>query len=116
MSCKKLSNKARAEQDYWLSFSDIKAVNEVERMDFLRYDSHGGDLFENSILLGKKRHGQYGEVMKAGYSGIDWPGGLYVIADYLTREPFSVRPLREWFGDEAVYRWLRAFFWEAFRV
>ncbi|KKL70532.1 hypothetical protein LCGC14_1885550 [marine sediment metagenome] len=143
MTCKRLSRKARAEQDYWLSFSDFKDVTEEERLDFLRYDSHGGEKprerrprlhlpfgellrGKNPILLGKSRHGQLGNVKggKRGGMMIDsyfdikggWPGGLYLVADYLTREPFNVRPLREWFGDEAVHRWLTAFIWEAFRV
>ncbi len=117
MSCKRLSRKARAEQDYWLSFADRKATN-GERMEFLRYDSHGGERPSgNPILTGKSHHGMYGEMMRDGYFDMEggWPGGLYVVADYLTREPFNVRPLREWFGDENVHRWLSAFLWEAFR-
>ena len=141
MTCKRLSHRARAEQDYWLSFSDFKDVTEEERLDFLRYDSHGGEpprerlprlrlpfgelLYgKNPILLGKARHGQMGNVkggrrygmMIDSYSDMKggWPGGLYIVSDYLTREPFNIRPLREWFGSKTVHRWLSAFFWEAF--
>lgn len=88
-------------------------------MEFLRYDSHGGIVpTGNAILQGKRFHGMFGEVLRDGYfdMGGGWPGGLGVIADYLTREPFNVRPLREWFGDEAVHRWLSAFLYEAFRI
>lgn len=128
MSCKRLSHNARGEQDYWLSFSDFKDVTEEERIDFLRYDSHGGEEPQerrpritlpfgepfnglNPVLLGKKRYGQYGGMMRDGYFDMKggWPGGLQVVSDYLTREPFNVRPLREWFGDEAVHRWLTEF-------
>ncbi len=91
-----------------MSFSDTKTASDAERLDFLRYDSHGGTLENNPILLGKKRHGQYGEVMRDGYFGVegDWPGGLHVVADYVTREPGGIRPLIEWFGYETVHRWL----------
>ena len=118
MTCKRLSRKARLEQDYWLSFAGREAILE-ERMEFLRYDSHGGERpSRNPILEGKSLHGMYGEVMRDGYFDMygGWPGGLCVVADYLTREPFNVRPLREWFGDENVHRWLAAFLWEAFRI
>ena len=118
MTCKRLSRKARAEQDYWLSFADCVATEE-ERMEFLRYDSHGGEkLSGNPILQGKSFHGMFGEVMRDGYFDMEggWPGGMYVVADYLTREPFNIRPLCEWFGDKAVHRWLTAFFYEALRV
>ena len=81
MPCKRLRPKARAEQDFWLSFSDFKDATEEERMDFLRFDSHGGaepservprvtDPFGvpycglNPILLGKKRHGQFKELYR----------------------------------------------------
>ena len=111
MSCKRLSGKARAEQDYWLSFSDTKTVSDAERLDFLHYDSHGGILENNPILLGKKRYGQYGEMMRDGYLDMKggWPGGLCVVIDYVTREPFGVRPLIEWFGYGTVHRWLTEF-------
>lgn len=76
MSCKRISRRARAEQDYWLYFSDIHEATEEERMDFLHYDTHGGDvpqgrvfrftdpageplLGPNPIYLGKVRREQY---------------------------------------------------------
>ena len=141
MPCKKLKTKAQREQDYWLSFSDFKDVTEEERLDFLRYDSHGGTMpaeripriiapfgeklhGSNPIMLGKIRHGQMGNIKGGKRSGVmidsyfdlegGWVGGVYLIQDYLTREPFGIRPLREWFGDEAVHRWLTAFLWHAF--
>jgi hypothetical protein len=117
MTCKRLSKETRIEQDYWLSFSDRKEATDDERLEFLRYDSHGGEKPNyNPILLGKRHHGIYGETMRDGYFDLQggWPGGLYVVADYLTRQPFNVRPLREWFGNESVHRWLSAFFYHSF--
>lgn len=110
-------------------------------MDFLRYDSHGGEKpagrvarvclpngemmrGDNPIILGKVRHGQMGHIKDGKRGGImidsyfdlegGWGGGIYLIEDYLTREPFGIRPLREWFGDETVHRWLSAFLFHAF--
>jgi len=115
MTCKKLKLATRAEQDYWLSFSDYEDVTEEERLDFLRYDSHGRTLPErgrfNPILLGKIRHGQSGEVLRDSYFDTHggWIGGLLLVIDFLEREPFQIRPLVEWFGHESVKRWLGAF-------
>jgi len=112
MSCKKLSRKARAEQDYWLSFADIKSATDQERLDFLRFDSHGIDRpLGNPILDGKIHHGQYGEMMRDAYFDTEggWIGGLWLVADYVNRVPFGVRPLVEWFGPERVQRWCEAF-------
>ncbi len=140
MSCKRVSTKARREQGYWISFSGHKDVTEEERLDFYRYDSHGGepplervvrqqlpfgeDYYSiNPIMLGKKQHGMIGNT-KGGKRGglmidwyfdeVGWIGGLYMVEDFLTREPFGLRPLREWFGDEMVQRWLAAFLFHAF--
>ena len=112
MSCKKLSRKARDEQDYWLSFADIKDVTDQERLDFLRFDSHGTDRPSgNPILGGKIRHGQYGEMMRNSYFDTEggWIGGLWLVTDYVNRVPFGVRPLVEWFGPERVQRWCETF-------
>lgn len=118
MTCKRLSKRTRAEQDYWLSFSDRKEATNEERLDFLRYDSHGGVMPpDNPILFGKKRHGIYGEMMRDSYFDQHggWGGGLELVEHYLSRKPEGLRPLCEWFGNEAVYRWLSAFFWHAFQ-
>ena len=111
----KVSAKNRQEQDYWLSFSDYSDVTEEERLDFLRYDSCGGPRPErcgrlNPILLGKIRQGQCGEVLRDAYYSRNgsWVGGIALIDDYIEREPFQFRPLLEWFGDDAVIRWLDA--------
>ena len=70
MTCKKLKTKARWEQDRWLSYLPTKSdpnvqyadvvmriPTEQERLDFLRYDSHGGKVAPipkgNPILAGK---------------------------------------------------------------
>lgn len=116
MSCKKVRLKHRQEQDYWLSFVPELSATEEERLEFLRFDSHGGQIsLMNPILRGKKAHGIKGGTLLEEYFALDgsWPGGLWLVADYLSR-PFDVRPLREWFGDEAVQRWEEAY-WDAKR-
>lgn len=113
MSCKRLSRAARAEQDYWLSYSDCPTATEAERLDFLRFDSHGGGLNDNPILLGKIRHGQAGEVLRAAYEDRHggWVGGLGLVLDYGTRHSSrGIKSLVEWFGPKAVHRWLGAVF------
>ena len=110
MSCKRLSRHARAEQDYYLYFSDTQTVTKEERMEFLRYDSHGGTVpAANPIYCGKKRYGQTGEVLRDAYFDMHggWIGGHELTQDYLAK-PCGVRPLREWFGDETVDRWLES--------
>ena len=121
-----VGRRARLEQDYWFSFAADEwplPLTEHDRLEFFRYDSHGGKLLPrlmgegsslvvttNPILLGKIRHGQCGEVLRQGYFARDgsWPGGLYVVMDYLERGPWTVRPLVEWFGAEVVEGWLQA--------
>ena len=106
----KISRNARNEQDYWLSFADVKHVTDKQRLEFLQFDSYGGDRpVNNPILNGKIRHGQYGEMMRDSYFDGGWPGGLYLVADYVNRKPFGVRPLVEWFGPERVQRWCTVF-------
>ena len=117
MTCRKLSRRARAEQDYWLGLSDSKVATEVERLDFLRFDSHGGPApIDNPILLGKRRHDQYVEMVRESYFDMNggWPGGLAIVAEAIAdgtayRDPRA--PLRFWraaFGKAAVHRWLCA--------
>lgn len=114
----KIRPRVRLEQDYWLSFSDFPQATEEERQDFHAYDSQGTPLpvreRVNPIYLGKVRHGQYGEVLRDSYFGLDggWIGGINIVEDYLEREPFQCRPLVEWFGEEAVRRWLEVW-WTA---
>lgn len=114
MSCTRLSAHNRLEQDYWLSFAvgdRLPPVTDAQRLEFLRYDSHGGDVpHGNPILLGKARHGQFGSVLVESYFDLSagWVGGANIVEDYIEREPFQYRPLVEWFGPEAVERWLDA--------
>lgn len=107
----RLTQRQRLEQDYWLSFCSEKEVTEEERISFFHYDSSGGDIDpSNPILVGKKRYGQFGAMLIESYFAQDgsWPGGVYLVMDYKERQPFGLRPLHEWFGDDAVKRWLAA--------
>ena len=141
MTCKRLRTKALWEQDRWLSYLYTKddpysygqPVRRIptheERLEFLRFDSHGGETpVNNPIYQGKmaaavadtvkgadnpKKGGggwlpyadELGEIY---YDGRYWPGGLEVMEDYL-RRVCGIGPLRKVFGDEMVARWLRAF-------
>ena len=137
MPCKKLRTKALWEQDRWLSYLPTKNdpnaqyTNVVrrlptaqERLDFLRYDSHGGDIpADNIILAGKLAARVVGDTgwfpeaneLKNIYFGDDgyWPGGLAIMEDYLWRT-CGIVPLRKEFGDDIVQRWLAAFLFHAF--
>ncbi len=153
MTCKKLRTKARWEQDRWLSYLPTKddpnaryadvfqrVPTEQERLDFLRFDSHGGKIAPiprgNPILAGKRaaavfdtpkgarkdRVGgggwlPYVDELKEIYLGESdrnyWPAGLMIMEDYL-RRVCGLGPLRKAFGDEIVRRWLAAFLWHAF--
>ena len=117
MTCRKLSRRARAEQDYWLSFSDIKTATEEERIEFLRFDSHGGPAWIDSpILFGKSRHDQYVGMVRESYFDMNagWPGGLWIVAEAVAtgtayRDPRT--PMRFWrtaFSETTVRRWLHA--------
>ncbi len=153
MTCKKLKTKARWEQDRWLSYLPIKGdpnaryaeyfqciPTEQERMDFLRFDSHGGKTAPipkgNPILAGKHAAAvfdtpggsknpkvggggwfPYADELKKIYLDPtrenEWPGGFALMEDYL-RRVCGLGPLRKEFGDEAVQRWLAAFLCSAF--
>lgn len=106
-----MKRKARAEQDYWLSFQENEDAEE-DRLEFFRYDSHGGSINPlNPVLVGKIRYGHTGEVLREARFDTEggWVGGLQLVADYATREPFGIRPLVEWFGLEVVRGWVVAF-------
>ena len=110
MSCRRVSVRQRQEQDYWLLYADTLTATEEERLEFLRYDSHGGTTPKgNPIYLGKVRHGITGAVLSDSYFAQDgsWIGGLELVKDYQRRR-FGLRSLREWFGGAAVLRWLAA--------
>jgi hypothetical protein len=150
MTCKKLRTKARWEQDKWLSYLSAKnspnvqyanvvrrLPTEQERMDFLRYDSHGGEIPADNIILAGKRAAVVADTekgatnSKSGGGGwfpyadelyeiyMDpkqdylWVGGFALMEDYL-RRVCGIAPLRKAFGDEVVRRWLAAFLWSAF--
>ena len=107
----RVGRRSRKEQDYWLTFSDTKTATDAERRAFLDYDSRGGARPDrNPILFGKIRHGQIGEVLREMYFDLQggWIGGLELLRDFRARKPFGLRSLREWFGDKAVERWLKA--------
>ena len=109
-----LKSSTRKEHDYWLSFGDAKTATAEERQEFLDYDSHGGSIMPtNPILVGKRRYGQYGEVLRAARLDRDggWEGGLYFLESYQHREPFGLRPLIEWFGWDAVMGWACELLW-----
>ena len=153
MSCKKLRTKARWEQDKWLSYLPSRSdpnvqyaamvrrlPTEQERLDFLRYDSHGGEAApipkDNPILAGKaascvadtekgannpKKGGggwfpypdELYEIYMDPTRSHAWPGGYALMEDYLRRVT-GLTHLRKWFGDEIVRTWLAAFLWSAF--
>ena len=120
MACKKLRTKALWEQDRWLSYlapGPGRRVTREQRLEFLRFDSHGGESpVDNPILAGKlaaRAIGDSGwfpnpdELLEI-YSTDYWPGGYALMEDYL-RRVCGISPLRKAFGDEAVARWLTAF-------
>ena len=99
--------RVRAEQDFYLGFGDRKEATEAERVEFLRYDSTGGAIAnDNPVYVGKKRYGQYGEMMRGARLDTDggWVGGVNLLGSY------PVRALKEWFGSEDVERWVREVF------
>ncbi|KKL95305.1 hypothetical protein LCGC14_1855930 [marine sediment metagenome] len=137
MPCKKLRTKARWEQDKWLSYGSTTYATEEERLEFLRFDSHGGKVpLDNPIYEGKcasavadtakgaanpKKGGggwlpyadELKAIMLAPYKKWAWPGGLMIMEDYL-RRVCGIAPLRKEFGDEIVQHWLAAFLFYAF--
>ena len=94
-------------------------MSEEERFEFLRYDTHGGDLTRswgstqrhNPILGGKSREGILGNYFHDDYFGNEmvWPGGLVTVSE-MHRLPHGLRFLERWFGKEAVTRWCQALF------
>ncbi len=117
MSCSTISDPARREQDRWLSYIGKDATPE-ERLAFLRYDSHGaqaGIAAGNPILEGKcYADAVFGDgcvgwdiewLMSVRFTG-EWPGGLWVIEDWINRPQFN--RLVEAFGTETVRGWVTA--------
>ncbi len=153
MTCKKLRAKARWEQDRWLGYLSVKGGPNIyentiirrlpieqERMEFLRWDSHGSKASpiskDNIIRAGKHAAGVFDtekgatnskvggggwvpyadelkEILLAPYEKWAWPGGLAILEDYL-RRVCGLGPLRKQFGDEIVRGWLAAFLFYAF--
>ncbi len=153
MQCKRVRTKARWEQDKWLSYLPTKSdpnvqyaevvyriPTEQERLDFLRYDSHGQGIpkerWPNPILAGKQdscvadtdkgadnpKKGGGGwfpypdelyEIYMDPARQREWLGGYALMEDYL-RRVIGLAHLRKQFGDEIVQRWLAAFLWHAF--
>ena len=112
MTCKKLRTKTRAEQDFYLQWADRQATEE-ERLEFLRYDSHGGvKPSNNPILAGKTDyHLLATEWLNAyktlpGYEGV-WPGGAWLVIEERDNKRFLSMLQRE-FGNEALLRWFKA--------
>lgn len=108
MSCRRLSRRARQEQDFWLAYAPHEPEpTEDQRLEFLRFDSHGGPApSQNPIYVGKCRYGMLGEFMREWrWSGDpSWPGGIEI----LSWEP--VRTLIDWFGYQSVNSWATAAF------
>ena len=135
MTCRKLRTKARWEQDRWLSYLPVRGDPNIfentvirrlptdqERLDFLRYDSHGGDIPAGNIIMAGKLAARavgddgwfpYADELVGLYDTPYWPGGFALMEDYLWRV-CGLGPLRKHFGDESVQRWLAAFLWHAF--
>ena len=151
MPCKKVRTKALWEQDRWLSYLPSRSdpnlqyyagmmrrlPTEQERLKFLHFDSHGGEIpVDNPIYEGKKasvvadtdkgannpKKGGGGwfpypdelyEIYMDPEQKRYWPGGFALMEDYLRRVT-GLTHLRKWFGDEIVRTWLAAFLWHAF--
>ena len=109
--------RARAEQDYWLSWGDSEPiVAEGDREEFHLFDSRGGRKPVNNLIYqGKQAHGRLGEMYKHDFlfsRAGEWMGGLELYALMLTKKPFGLRSLREWFGEEPIRRWGQAYRYE----
>lgn len=137
MSCKRVRVKVRWEQDKWLSYGPTTYATEEQRLEFLRFDSHGGEISrDNPIYAGKKASSvadtdKGADSPKKGGGGWfpyadelweiymdpkrsrEWPGGFALMEDYLRRVTGLIH-LRKWFGDEIVQTWLAAFLESAF--
>ena len=112
MSCRKIRDKTRVEQDFYLQWASRVPTDE-ERLEFLRYDSHGGvKPAANPILEGKTNYHLLATewlnayFLKPGYEGV-WPGGMWLVIEERGNPRFLAMLLRE-FGDEAVLRWFTA--------
>jgi len=134
MSCKRISKRAKREQDYWLSFSDFPWTTKEERIDFLRFDSHGGETpnsrtihinnvpILNHIFLGKRRHDQFINIVRDSYCDMEggWIGGLDIVAEEISTGIVYrdiKNPFRFWitaFNEKTVYRWLSMFLYHVF--
>ena len=133
MACKKLRTKTLWEQDRWLSYlapGPERRVTHEQRLEFLRFDSHGGEPPKNNPVLKGKHASSVADTDKGasnpkkggggwfpyadelGEIYFDnskyWPGGYALMEDYL-RRVCGINPLRKVFGDASVARWLRAF-------
>ena len=113
MSCKRLRPKARREQDFYLQWAAHQPTEE-ERLEFLRYDSHGSTIppHGNPVFDGKSDYGLLVAEWKnayqvaPGYEGV-WPGGMYLVKEEYSNRRFMLMLIRE-FGQSTVKRWLRA--------
>ncbi len=119
MSCKVISSRARTEQDYWLLWTWDEwdgNITEEQRLEFLRYDSHGGNISTfNPIYIGKSRHSIQGNMMVEEYFSGDtsWMGGIcwYEIF-YMAYGKRGIKSLEEWFGIKTVEGWFDALTYE----
>jgi len=110
MSCRRVRQRARAEQDFYLQWAS-RAPTEGERLEFLRFDSHGGNKpANNPILQGKTDYHldatewRNAYEVKPGYEGM-WPGGLSLVVEERDNPRFLAMLERE-FGVDAVRRWV----------
>lgn len=113
MSCKRLRHKTRAEQDFYLQWAS-RAPTEAERLEFLRYDSHGGAPLpdDNPVLEGKTMYHllatewRRAYLDKPGYEGM-WPGGMWLVIEERDNARFQSMLQRE-FGPNRVRKWFKA--------
>lgn len=108
MSCKKLSQRARDEQDFWLLYAPYEPEPTLEqRLEFLQFDSHGGTApMKNPIYIGKCRYGMWGEFYRDWRFNdtLGWCG-----VDVLGEQP--LRALIDWFDRGSVEDWASALLW-----
>lgn len=100
MSCTRVSERARREQDYYLRIDEPHApVTEAQRLAFVRYDSHGGDIdASNPVYVAKAHYGMYVNYFRSTRDALLFPGWE------LARDT-DTRLLTEAFGADAVRRW-----------
>lgn len=112
MTCKRVSTRAREEQDYYLRHDgQARPPTEEERLEFLRYDSHGGDItWSNPIYVAKSHYGISVNLLKDSYLSDGWPGGLCVV-DEILRTTGDLRFVVEALGERVVSGWLEIWAW-----